>query len=221
MDEEADGHSNYPVVFLFLKVQATLSRKTTRAEHEEGQALHLEDEVLDVNFSHFPFFNFLFIIFIFQLKPFSKCSPLPQGCWKWLRCAQGWQGMAVTGQWQMLPIASACPGWAASPQGREPFLEQVRTTLAPWQVQGALASASRSCILEPHCPGPQIAPGQEDWQIVSRSFTVFPERRSLIGEAPYAQVWWAKVFCFAWILDKNMACFFIKAPPPTATFILW
>lgn len=56
---EAEGHSNYLVVFLFLKVQATFSRKTTRAEHEERQVLHLEDEVLDVNFSqHFPFFFF-------------------------------------------------------------------------------------------------------------------------------------------------------------------
>lgn len=124
---EADGHSNYPVVFLFLKVQATFSRKTTRAEDEEG--MYLKGEVLDVNFSQrFPFLNFLFNSFIFQMKLFSKCSPLPNG-WEGLRCAQGWQDMAVTGQWEMLLaqaghrlIDSACPGWTGTSPGQGPLL---------------------------------------------------------------------------------------------------
>lgn len=130
---EADGHSNYPVVFLFLKVQATFSRKTTRAEDEEG--MHLKDEVLDVNFSQrFPFLNFLFNSFIFQMKLFSKCSPLPNG-WEGLRCAQGWQDMG-SGRccWLRLGTASStltAQAGLAPLQGRDPFLEQVKTTLAP------------------------------------------------------------------------------------------
>lgn len=81
-------------------------------------------------------------------------------------------------------------------QGRNPFLEQVKTTLAPQEVQGAFAPASRPRILEPHCPGLQLASGQEECQIFSGRFTVFPKRRSLKWEAPSAQAWWTKMLWF-------------------------
>lgn len=154
---------------------------------------------MDVNFSQcflfFPpsiYYFYFFILYLFyyyfyfskQLKlnapHFPKAAGKDSGvhradrAWLWLgsgRCL-----------WLRLGAApSPLPAQAglAPLQGRNPFLEQVKTTLAPQEVQGALAPASRPRILEPHCPGLQLAPGQEECQMFSGRFTVFPKRRSL------------------------------------------
>lgn len=152
---------------------------------------------------------------------------LPKGCWKWLSGA--WCRAAAV-QWQMPPTqTSACPGQTLAPLwSRNPFFEQAKTALAPWEMQGTLAPSSGSCTLVPQCPSPpSLPPGWRNTGLStcnsskSDSLAVFQKRRSLKWEAPPAKSDGQKHNGFAWILDKKIACFFIAAPPPTATFTLY